>query len=132
MIGLDTNVLVRYLTRDDEEQWRIVNDLISEATEAGETCFINNIVLCELIWVLRSRYKVSRSDLIDTLERLLRVSTFIFEDKLAVQRAVLQMKQGNADFSDYLIVELNQQQECTETVTFDAKLRGLEQIRSLS
>lgn len=132
MIGLDTNVLVRYLTRDDEAQWRIANDLISGAVEAGETCLINNIVLCELIWVLRSRYRVSRTDLIDTLERLLRASTFVFENKLAVQRAVLQMKQGNADFSDYLIVEVNQQQGCTETVTFDAKLRALEQVRSLS
>ncbi len=132
MIGLDTNVLVRYLTRDDEAQWRIATDLISGTVEAGETCLINNIVLCELVWVLRSRYKVSRTDLIDTLERLLRVSNFVFENKLAIQRAVLQMKQGNADFSDYLIVELNQQQGCTETVTFDAKLRGLEQVRSLS
>lgn len=132
MIGLDTNGLVRYLTRDDEAQWQIANDLISETSEAGETCFINNIVLCELLWVLRSRYKISRVDLIETLEKLFRASTFVFENKLAAQRAVLQMKQGNADFSDYLIAELNQQQGCTETATFDAKLRGLEGIRSLS
>ncbi|MEP0984042.1 type II toxin-antitoxin system VapC family toxin [Leptolyngbya sp. FACHB-17] len=125
-------MMVRYLTRDDEAQWRIANDLISGTVEAGETCLINNIVLCELIWVLRSRYKVSRTNLIDTLERLLKVSNFVFENKLAIQRAVLQMKQGNADFSDYLIVELNQQQGCTETVTFDAKLGGLEQVRFLS
>ena len=132
LIGLDTNVLIRYLTRDDEAQWQIANDLISEVVEASETCFINNIVLCELVWVLRSRYKISRIDLMDTLEKFLRASTFVFKNKLAAQRAVLQMKQGNADFSDYLIAEVNHQQGCTETATFDAKLRGLEGIRSLS
>jgi predicted nucleic-acid-binding protein len=131
LIGLDTNVLVRYLTRDDEEQWRVVTALVDKALEANETFFINNIVLCELVWVLRSRYKLNRVDLIDTLEKLLRVSTFVFENKRAAQQAILQMKQGNADFSDYLIAGLNQQYGCAETATFDAKLRGLEGIRSL-
>jgi predicted nucleic-acid-binding protein len=130
LIRLDTNVLVRYLTRDDEEQWRVVTALVDKALEANETFFINNIVLCELVWVLR-RYKLNRVDLIDTLEKLLRVSTFVFENKRAAQQAILQMKQGNADFSDYLIAGLNQQYGCAETATFDAKLRGLEGIRSL-
>lgn len=71
MIGLDTNVLIRYLTRDDEEQWQIANNLINEAVETNKTFFINNIVLCELVWVLRSRYKLSRPNLIGTLEKLL-------------------------------------------------------------
>lgn len=131
MIGLDTNVLIRYLTRDDEEQWQIANNLINEAVETNETFFINNIVLCELVWVLRSRYKLSRPNLIETLEKLLIVSTFVFENKSAAQWAVIQMKQGNADFSDYLIARLNQQR-CAETATFDAKLRGLKGIRLLS
>jgi len=71
LIGLDRNVLIRYLTRDDEEQWQIANNLINEAVETNETFFINNIVLCELVWVLRSRYKLSRSNSIETLEKLL-------------------------------------------------------------
>ena len=49
MIGLDTNILVRYLTRDDEQQWRQATDLIQQ----NQPCFITNIVLCELVWVLR-------------------------------------------------------------------------------
>ncbi|ASC69917.1 hypothetical protein XM38_008470 [Halomicronema hongdechloris C2206] len=49
MIGLDTNILVRYLTRDDEQQWQQAADLIQQ----NQPCFIANIVLCELVWVLR-------------------------------------------------------------------------------
>jgi predicted nucleic-acid-binding protein len=49
--GLDTNVLVRYLTRDDEQQWQRAEQYINAALAAEETCFISNIVLCELVWV---------------------------------------------------------------------------------
>jgi predicted nucleic-acid-binding protein len=49
VIGLDTNVLVRYLTQDDDKQWKQAVEII----ESGEQCFICNVVLCEVIWVLR-------------------------------------------------------------------------------
>lgn len=60
MKGLDTNVIVRFLVRDDEEQWQIAVRYINEAMLANEPCFVNNIVLCEVVWVLRTSYKISR------------------------------------------------------------------------
>lgn len=132
MKRLDTNVIVRYLVRDDEEQWKIANQLLNSIVEASDVCLINNIVLCELIWVLRSSYKLNRSVLINTLEKLLKTNVFVFENKAAAWWAVQQMKQGNADFSDYLIARLNQQQGCTETVTFDTKLQGIKGIQLLA
>lgn len=132
MKGLDTNVIVRYLVQDDEEQWKIANQLLNSIVEASDVCLINNIVLCELIWVLRSSYKLNRSVLINTLEKLLKTNVFVFENKAAAWWAVQQMKQGNADFSDYLIARLNQQQGCTETVTFDTKLQGIKGIQLLA
>ncbi|GAB4341464.1 MAG: type II toxin-antitoxin system VapC family toxin [Leptolyngbyaceae cyanobacterium] len=126
MKGLDTNVLVRYLTRDDEQQWQRAEQYINATLAAEETCFISNIVLCELVWVLRSAYRIPREELITTLEKILRTSHFDFEDKAVIWGAFRQFQQGKADFSDYLISKVNHQAGCTETATFDAKLQNTE------
>lgn len=131
MKGLDTNVLVRYLVQDDLEQWRLADDYIKRAKAENETCFMNNIVLCELVWVLKTSYKLSRDEIIDILETILRTDAFDFEDREAAKKSVQQMKLGKADFSDYLINQINQQAGCAETVTFDAKLQKLAGIRLL-
>ncbi|MFZ1029161.1 MAG: type II toxin-antitoxin system VapC family toxin [Limnoraphis robusta] len=132
MKGLDTNVIVRFLVRDDEQQWKIANQYINEALQANEPCLINNIVLCEVVWVLRSRYKLSREKLINTLETILKANLFIFENREAVEWAIAQMKLGNADFSDYLITRINQTYGCSETASFDAKLGQLKEIKNLT
>lgn len=131
MKGLDTNVLVRYLVQDDLEQWRLADDYIKRAKVENETCFINNIVLCELVWVLKTSYKLSRDEIIGILETILRTDAFDFEDREAAKKSIQQMKLGKADFSDYLINQINQQAGCAETVTFDAKLQKLAGIRLL-
>lgn len=117
--------------RDNQQQWQLADQYINDVLNAGETCFINNIVLCELVWVLRTAYKLRREDIITTLETILRTNIFEFDDKAAVWWAVHQMKKGKADFSDYLISKLNQQAGCSETGSFDAKLGNDEGIRLL-
>ncbi|MCP2732691.1 PIN domain-containing protein [Limnofasciculus baicalensis] len=131
MKGLDTNVLVRYLIQDDLAQWRLADEYIKQVKADGETCFINNIVLCELVWVLKTSYKLSRNDIIDILEKILRADAFEFENGEAAWLSIQQMKQGKADFSDYLINQINQEAGCAETVTFDSKLKGCSGIRLL-
>lgn len=131
MNGLDTNVLVRYLVRDDLEQWELADQYIKQVKANGDTCFLNNIVLCELVWVLKTSYKLPKGELVEVLEKLLKADAFDFENREAAWGAVRQMKQGKADFSDYLINGLNQHAGCRETVTFDAKLRGVEGMRLL-
>ncbi len=131
MNGLDTNVLVRYLVRDDLEQWKLADDYIKQVKASSETCFINNIVLCELVWVLKSSYKLSRNEITDVLEKVLKADAFEFENTEAAWWSVQQMKKGKADFSDYLIKKLNEQAGCRETVTFDTKMQGVEGIRLL-
>ena len=131
MKGLDTNVLVRYLVQDDLEQWKSAAEYIKRVKANGETCFINNIVLCELVWVLGTSYKFSRDEIINVLEKILRTSIFDFKDKSAAWSAIQRMKQGKADFSDYLIGRLNQAAGCTETASFDIKLKGAEGFRLL-
>ncbi|NEQ27695.1 MAG: type II toxin-antitoxin system VapC family toxin [Microcoleus sp. SIO2G3] len=129
MIGLDTNVLVRYLTRDDEQQWQQAATVIQNA----EQCFICNIVLCEIVWVLRGKpYQFSKSEILSTLETMLQISKFVFEDRSIVYQAIQRTKQGRADFADYLIGTIAQQQNCKEVVTFDQKLNRENGFRDLS
>lgn len=117
MKGLDTNVIVRFLVRDDESQWQQADQYINQALENNQLCLINNIVICEVVWVLRSRYKIKRDQLITILENLLNTNIFMFENHDDIAWAIYQMKLGNADFSDYLIVPQNQQGGCDETAS---------------
>lgn len=120
MIGLDTNILVRYLTKDDETQWAQACEII----ETEEQCFVANIVLCELVWVLRGKpYQFSREEIANTLDLILQCAVFELENRSVVYQALQRFKRGNADFSDYLIGAIAQQYSCRTTVTFDKKLR---------
>lgn len=128
MIGLDTNVLVRYLTRDDEQQWQQAVKLIE-----GEECFITDVVLCELIWVLRGKpYQFAKDEILKAVEAMLQSTTFEFENRSAVYQALQRTRQGSGDFSDYLIGAIARQHDCLETATFDRKLRGDKGFKFLS
>ncbi|MBW4484128.1 MAG: type II toxin-antitoxin system VapC family toxin [Tildeniella torsiva UHER 1998/13D] len=121
MIGLDTNILVRYLTRDDEPQWQQASEVIQQ----NQPCFIANIVLCELVWVLRgANYRFQKAEVIGIIEAMLHSAAFEFESRSTLDQALQQYKQGKADLSDYLIGAISRQAGCTETVSFDGKLRG--------
>ena len=128
MIGLDTNVLIRYLTKDELDQWKEASKIIQE----NQPCFISNIVLCEVVWVLRGRpYQFGKDEIVATLKMMLQSSGFEFENRSVVYQALQRTKQGQADFSDYLIGAIAQQAGCTETVTFDRKLREDKGFRCL-
>ncbi|NJR40840.1 MAG: type II toxin-antitoxin system VapC family toxin [Leptolyngbyaceae cyanobacterium CSU_1_4] len=129
MIGLDTNVLIRYLTRDDEQQWQQASTVI----QAADQCFLSNIVLCEIIWVLRGKpYQLSKAEILSTLETMLQISKFTYENRSIIYQALQRTKQGRADFSDYLIGAIAQSKNCNEVVTFDQKLDKDDGFRCLS
>ena len=129
MIGLDTNVLVRYLTHDDVAQARKADALIAGAVTRGERCLIGPVVLCELVWVLRDAYETSKDEIVSTLDRILATQQFEFLDKDRVHEACEAYRVGRADFADYLIGATNRHAGCTETVTFDRRLRGASGFR---
>lgn len=127
-MGLDTNVLIRYLTKDDLDQWEQASQIIEE----NQPFFIGNIVLCEVVWVLRGRpYHFDQDQIITTLEMMLQSSGLEFENRSVVYQALQRTKQGRADFSDYLIGASAQLAGCSETITFDQKLRGDKGFRCL-
>ncbi len=121
MIGLDTNVLVRYLTKDDEAQWQQAVGIINHAYYS----FISNVVLCELVWVLSGKsYQYSLTEILDTLELMLQSGKFEFVNRTVVYQAIKMTRLGKADFADYLIGAVNHNYQCSKTVTFDQKLTG--------
>ena len=124
MIGLDTNVLVRYLTEDDPAQARRAAALIATAVSRRERCFIGPIVLCELAWVLRGAYDVSKADLVETLDRLMATAQFQIGDRDVVRAAIEAYRKGPADFPDYLIGALHRAEGCGRTATFDRRLKS--------
>jgi predicted nucleic-acid-binding protein len=124
VIGLDTNVLARYLTQDDPVQAARAGACIRTAVARHERCYISAIVLCELAWVLRGAYRISKADLLVTLERLLSTVQFVVGDKDIVRAAVEAYRSGRADFADYVIGALHAEAGCDKTATFDRRLRG--------
>lgn len=122
MRGLDTSVLVRYLTQDDPAQARRANSTIAETVARGARLSVGVIVFCELIWVLRAAYRFDKTAIVAALERLLDTAQFVIEDKDLVRRALDDYRRGPGDFSDYLIGGGNQHAGGVDTLTFDRAL----------
>lgn len=125
MIGIDTNVLVRYLVRDDAAQFEIARTLLDEASRAGRRVFVSLLVLQETEWVLRSRYKIEKARILATIAGLLESLDVQVEDPATVEQAVFAWESSAAGFSDCLIGARNQQAGCSATATFDAKATRL-------
>ena len=137
MIGLDTNVLIRFLTKDDERKWQQAVEVIDRA----DSCFISNIVLCEIVWVLRGKpYQYPQEEILKTLELMLATAKFEFENRSVIYQAIAQClakgeiaftKQGKADFADYLIGAIDHENGCIHTVTFERKLKTAKRFKVL-
>lgn len=126
MIGLDTNILVRYFTRDDPEQAKAAKRLIDDARERGERLFINRIVLSELIWVLSRSYKRGRTEIAEAVEKILVTTQFEVDGKDAVWEALRAFRDSATDFSDCLIGASSTAAGCTTTATFDRRAGKLD------
>ena len=125
MIGLDTNLLVRYLTQDDAAQSKQAARIIDAAIEADEDLYLNHIVVCELTWVLSRAYGYAKDELLGVLEKILAAGQFAFEDKDSLWRALEAFRRSRADFADCLIGVKNSTAGCRTTVTLDRAAAGL-------
>jgi len=121
MLGVDTNVLVRFLVRDDERQFEKARKLIKREVAAGRRVFVSQLVLLEAEWILRSRYSLPKNLIIETISSLLDATDVQFEDEPAIEEALFNWRDANADFTDCLIGARNKRLGCRETATFDIK-----------
>ena len=121
MLGVDTNVLVRYLTRDDQPQYEKARRMIDREVAKGEPVLVSLLVLLETEWVLRSRYEMAKTDIVTAFSALLDTADLTFEDEPSVETAVYSWKDSAADFADCLIEARNRRLGCRATATFDVR-----------
>ncbi|MEE8271031.1 MAG: type II toxin-antitoxin system VapC family toxin [Alphaproteobacteria bacterium] len=125
MIGLDTNVLVRYLVQDDPGQGAAAATFIARTCTSDEPAYLNTVVLSELTWVLSRPYDYRRDQIADVLDKLLRAAQLRFEDPPLIWDALNAYRSGSADMADCLIGAINAKGGCATTVTFDKKAARL-------
>lgn len=130
MIGLDTNILLRYLVQDDPVQSPAATAILEKLT-AEDPGYLSQVVLVETAWVLERTYKFSDRTIAIAIEGLLQAATLVVQDEVAVVLALRTASEGRATFADALIGSLNSQAGCTHTLTFDkraSQLAGFELI----
>jgi len=131
MIGVDTNVLARFIVEDDVEQTKRATSLFRRALAKAEKVFVSDVVLCELVWVLDAAYHVPRVEIADALTDLLHAKQVETDDSDLVYRALVAFRAGRGDFADYVIRERALAAGCASLATFDKRLwgeRGFERV----
>jgi predicted nucleic-acid-binding protein len=118
MIGLDTNIIVRYLTHDDPLETTVAIRLLKSLSPESPA-FVSQVVLVELVWVLKSVYAFEKHEIDHVLENLLFSDVLTIEQSEVVWHALRQFRTFSADFSDCLIEQRARAEGCSETFTFD-------------
>ncbi|QOC23304.1 type II toxin-antitoxin system VapC family toxin [Wenzhouxiangella sp. AB-CW3] len=121
MIGVDTNILVRYLTQDDPAQASAATDLLESRISTQQHGYVSQVVLTELVWVLDRGYRYAKADIIRAVSGLLSVRELTIEKADEAWAALQQFETGQADFADYLIGLSGRLAGCTTTFTFDRR-----------
>ncbi len=119
MIGLDTNVLIRYIVQDDPAQSRKASAFIAARISAETPGYINAVVLCEVVWVLKRAYHYDKKIICGIVRQILQTRELVVEESDAARQALCAYEEGKADFSDYFIAAMNRLAGCSSTATFD-------------
>jgi predicted nucleic-acid-binding protein len=120
MIGLDTNILVRFITHDDPAQTAIVMKLMASLSSES-LGYVSLAVLVELVWVLEGFFDFKKKEVEDVVESLLRGREILLERPDIIEQAVRKFKSGNADLADCIIERAAHAAGCDYTLTFDRK-----------
>jgi len=125
MIGLDTNILVRYLAQDDPVQSAKASDILERRLTLRNPGYVSVIAMVETVWVLDRAYGLPAQEIAAAVERMLQVEVLVIENEQEVFRAMVALKQGHGSFADALIAGLGARAGCTRTLTFDRKATRL-------
>jgi predicted nucleic-acid-binding protein len=119
MIGLDTNILVRYLAQDDPVQSPRATDVIEFCLTGRNLGFISVVAMVETVWVLDRAYGLADDEIAAAIERILQADTLAVEAEQEVFAAMIALKEGSGSFADALIGALGIKAGCSSTLTFD-------------
>ena len=132
MMGLDTNVLLRYLAQDDPKQSPRSTEIIERRLTEQEPGFVSLVTILEVVWVLKSLFKRSRQEIANDIEMLLAADTLEVQNEQEVYLAVVSLRNGVGTFEDALIGTLGAWRGCSATLTFDedaaTRLHGFQLI----
>jgi len=121
MIGLDTNVLLRYLVQDNPLQSRRATEIIERRLTELDPGFVSLVSFLEVVWVLKSLYMRSRQEIANDIEMILAAGTLEIQNEQEVYHAVVALRNGTGTFEDALIGALGIWRGCSATLTFDEK-----------
>jgi predicted nucleic-acid-binding protein len=121
MIGLDTNILLRYLVQDDPVQFPHATEIITRRLTEEEPGFVRVVTILEVVWVLKNLYKRSRQEVASDIEMILAADTLEVQNEQQVYHAVVALRNGTGTFEDALIGSLGIWRGCSATLTFDEK-----------
>ncbi|MGH8469687.1 MAG: PIN domain-containing protein [Gammaproteobacteria bacterium] len=121
MIGIDTNVLVRYIAQDDDAQASRATAFIENECSASTPGFVGHVVLVEVVWVSESCYGAARDEIVEIVRRILSIKQLVVQDADTAWKALRLFEAGTADFADYVIERSAKAAGCKLTVTFDKK-----------
>lgn len=119
MIGIDTNVLLRYLVQDDPTQSPKATEIIERRGTKEDPAFVSLVSILEIVWALGSLYKRTRGEIADHIEMILAADTLEVQNEQEVYQAVIALRNGSGTFEDALIGALGAWWGCSATVTFD-------------
>lgn len=121
MIGLDTNILVRYLTQDDSIQSPEANEIIERRLTEDSPGFVSIVAMAETVWVLDRAYGLGAHEIAAAVERILQTEVLVVENEQEIFNAMIALRAGQGSFSDALIAALGARVGCSRTLTFDRK-----------
>jgi predicted nucleic-acid-binding protein len=121
MIGLDTNILVRYLTQDDPLQSHKAMELIERRLTEADPGFVSVVAMVEIAWVLERAYRLADADIAEAIERILQADALVVESEREVFIAMTALQEGRGTFAGALIGTLAASADCSGTLTFDRK-----------
>ena len=132
MIGLDTNILVRYIVQDDAVQSPAATRIMEHRLTEDQPGFISLVAMAETAWVLERSYGLSATEIAAAVERILQIDILFVQSEQEVFTAMVALKTGAGSFSDALIGALGTRAGCAATMTFDKKATRLRQFEFVS
>jgi predicted nucleic-acid-binding protein len=121
MIGLDTNILVRYLTQDDVIQSPQATEIVERRLTDLNPGFVSVVAMTEAVWVLERAYGFADVEIAAAVERMLQTDVLVIEHEQEVFTAMIALKEGRGSFADAMIASLGARAGCSSTLTFDRK-----------
>ncbi len=121
MKAVDTNVLIRFLVRDDRQQAETVYKRFKKAEQQNEILFVPALIALEMIWVLESVYGIGRQEILDAFEALLAMPVLEFESQPALRKFINLAKKSGTDLPDLLIAAAAESAGCDQILTFDRR-----------